>query len=461
MTPRTAKRSVFSTVFLLLLPPTALLTSVTEPIPNAVSPGGARQFTLVEGSCPTFSWGSVDGASGYEIVVYEVDGGGQLARDRATQDPVLQVRLPGNVTSWTPSLAQRLARGSRFAWLVRALRGGSAGAWSEASLFKVATGPSVSEVRAALEVLSAYLADGDTLPDSAPAEGKSERTATAPAPVTESPQPKQQLTLVPDKTAISGDIADALGITFGAHGISHSTTSGAAGVVGESKATDGATFGVVGQVASSEGTAGAFDNIAGGKILSGLHNGNELFSVSGAGDVTAAGNVTGGIFYGSGAGLTNVDADTVDGQHAAAFMPSGTDSWVNTTGDTMTGKLLLDPTTGFALETGSGDDINLGGNVRKGGSLFIHSDSLSNTALGDSALISNTNGPGNTAIGKDALKYNTGYYDTSGLFWRSKNTAVGYGALFANTTGWNNTAIGVESLGLNIEGYANTEISPY
>ena len=427
MTPRTAKRSVFSTVFLLLLPPTALLTSVTEPIPNAVSPGGARQFTLVEGSCPTFSWGSVDGASGYEIVVYEVDGGGQLARDRATQDPVLQVRLPGNVTSWTPSLAQRLARGSRFAWLVRALRGGSAGAWSEASLFKVATGPSVSEVRAALEVLSAYLADGDTLPDSAPAEGKSERTATAPAPVTESPQPKQQLTLVPDKTAISGDIADALGITFGAHGISHSTTSGAAGVVGESKATDG----------------------------------NELFSVSGAGDVTAAGNVTGGIFYGSGAGLTNVDADTVDGQHAAAFMPSGTDSWVNTTGDTMTGKLLLDPTTGFALETGSGDDINLGGNVRKGGSLFIHSDSLSNTALGDSALISNTNGPGNTAIGKDALKYNTGYYDTSGLFWRSKNTAVGYGALFANTTGWNNTAIGVESLGLNIEGYANTEISPY
>jgi hypothetical protein len=38
------------------------------------------------------------------------------------------------------------------------------------------------------------------------------------------------------------------------------------------------------------------------------------------------------------------NADTVDGQHASAFMAAGADNWVNTSGDTMTGALTIDRT---------------------------------------------------------------------------------------------------------------------
>jgi hypothetical protein len=41
---------------------------------------------------------------------------------------------------------------------------------------------------------------------------------------------------------------------------------------------------------------------------------------------------------GSGSGL---DADTVDGLHGSAFMPAGTDNWVNEGGDTMSGELNM------------------------------------------------------------------------------------------------------------------------
>ena len=73
-----------------------------------------------------------------------------------------------------------------------------------------------------------------------------------------------------------------------------------------------------------------------------------------------------------------------------------------------------------------------------------------NTAIGTSALYSNTTGYSNTASGADALPSNTtGYSNTaSGAFALRdnstgyQNTASGMGALFSNTTGYKNTAIG-------------------
>jgi hypothetical protein len=54
------------------------------------------------------------------------------------------------------------------------------------------------------------------------------------------------------------------------------------------------------------------------------------------------GTVTATSFIGDGSGLSGInDADTVDGQHASAFMAAGTDGWVDTTGDTMTGNLTV------------------------------------------------------------------------------------------------------------------------
>jgi predicted nucleic acid-binding Zn-ribbon protein len=89
----------------------------------------------------------------------------------------------------------------------------------------------------------------------------------------------------------------------------------------------------------------------------------------------------------------------------------------------------------------------------------------SNTAIGLSALSSNTSGSDNTAIGMNALSTNiTGSYSTAiGLdaLRRSTggfNTAFGAFALDKTTTGVNNTAIGPLALEYNETGTLNTAI---
>jgi hypothetical protein len=66
-----------------------------------------------------------------------------------------------------------------------------------------------------------------------------------------------------------------------------------------------------------------------------------------------------------------------------------------------------------------------------------------NTAEGEDALFSLTDGRENTAIGYQALYSNTSMGD---------NTAIGYRALFNNTDGYYNTATGVEALFDNTSG---------
>ena len=72
---------------------------------------------------------------------------------------------------------------------------------------------------------------------------------------------------------------------------SNPSTSGT-GVAGVATATSGATTGVLGQSSSASGIAGVFNNTAGGQILSGKNNGSQIFSVSGAGLVSASGGLT-------------------------------------------------------------------------------------------------------------------------------------------------------------------------
>ncbi len=79
--------------------------------------------------------------------------------------------------------------------------------------------------------------------------------------------------------------------------------------------------------------------------------------------------------------------------------------------------------------------------------LFSNTTGFSNTASGTGALLSNTTGGQNTASGVNALLSNTTGYN---------NTASGVSALFSNTTGYNNTASGVSALLSNTTGNANT-----
>lgn len=72
------------------------------------------------------------------------------------------------------------------------------------------------------------------------------------------------------------------------------------------------------------------------------------------------------------------------------------------------------------------------------------------TALGDSALSSNTTGKNNTAIGANVLKVNT----TGGF-----NTGIGDYALWSNTTGIWNTAIGSAALVYNTTGQRNVALA--
>jgi hypothetical protein len=129
----------------------ALAAAATAERPVAVSPGSARG-TLIEGRCPTFSWGEVEGAKAYELVVVRVSADGEESQ------AVLRERFPGTVESWTPSLDRCLDRGGRYAWSVRAAGGKEAAEWSSPSLFEVAAGPSEAEFEAALATVERYLA---------------------------------------------------------------------------------------------------------------------------------------------------------------------------------------------------------------------------------------------------------------------------------------------------------------
>ena len=95
--------------------------------------------------------------------------------------------------------------------------------------------------------------------------------------------------------------------------------------------------------------------------------------------------------------------------------------------------------------------------------LFSLTNGTSNTANGFSALKANTNGDRNTANGTYALFTNvTGSENTAtgyaALFFNtgSGNTANGIGALHSNATGANNTANGQRTLYDNLSGSKNT-----
>jgi hypothetical protein len=93
------------------------------------------------------------------------------------------------------------------------------------------------------------------------------------------------------------------------------------------------------------------------------------------------------------------------------------------------------------------------GNTAEGnGALFSLTNGIWNTALGQQTLHFDTSGGGNTAVGFGALFRNT---------TASSNTATGGYALFSNTTGNYNTADGYEALASNINGSRNNAVGSF
>ncbi len=154
-----------------LFPAAAAAAGATAP-PMTVSPGSADRLSLIADRCPTFSWGGVTDAGGYELVVYRVADGA------AAVEAVREV-FPGSVFSWTPDLDRCLAAGGQYAWSVRALADRGASDWSAPALVKVAAPPGELEFLEALAVVQRYLAANPGV--AGPPDGASTDSAADPA----------------------------------------------------------------------------------------------------------------------------------------------------------------------------------------------------------------------------------------------------------------------------------------
>ncbi|MGA2372771.1 MAG: tail fiber domain-containing protein [Candidatus Korobacteraceae bacterium] len=246
---------------------------------------------------------------------------------------------------------------------------------------------------------------------------------------------------------VYGNVSSSTGATVGVKG--NSTSTAGTGVRGTNTATSGATTGVSGYVASAAGIAGAFNNAAGGKILSGQNNGVEQFSVDGSGNINSASGAyrIGGssvvniaspsddnLFLGVGAGTHNVAGQ---GQYNAF---SGTVAgYLNTTGSYNTFAGF-----GAGYQNTTGAQNAFFGN-EAGAS---NATACCNLFSGYQAGYNNTLGTGNTFNGYQAGYSNTG--DNLGLGDGSSNSFYGYQAGYRNTTGQYNTFLGLGA------GYSNT-----
>ena len=210
--------------------------------------------------------------------------------------------------------------------------------------------------------------------------------------------------------------------------------------------------------AGSQGAAGATgpQGVA-GLLTSGSAAGNTPFW-NGSTWVTNSSNIfNNGENIGIGTAVPTEKLDITGKVKASGTVTAGTVTYPNTHGSanqvlTTTGSGTLTWTTpsGGVPYTGATQAVDLGAYDLKVNGLTIGrgiGNEVSNSAIGNVALNSNTTGSGNTATGYRALR-NT----TTG----SNNTATGSEALSANTTGSDNTSFGRSALLLNTTGSSNT-----
>jgi hypothetical protein len=307
----------------------AIVTTLALPVfgadlgPAAVSPGASDRFTGVDSRCPTFSWQGAPNAAWYELVVYvlaaDVDPSSSAGFDGAVE--VIFARLPGGASSWTPSSESRLARGANHAWFVRALfdgdtdEFGEASDWSEGRFFRVVAAPTAAEVREALDVLTAHLENGDSVKtevSATSARGSSALTADRTAASTPGVDgPDSPGTAI---AAIRGETPDPSGETYGVVGISNSPSGAGVGAMntggGPDLVLDGSADGNADALFSEEG----IDRPSPGPVTFSLTN-----SIAGTLNLSVQGQVSADSLAGAGSGLTEVNAETLDGIDSADF----------------------------------------------------------------------------------------------------------------------------------------------
>ncbi len=133
-----------------------LSPSLAETAPSSISPGETDRVVELPTACPTFSWGAVEGAAGYELAVLDL---GRAEEPRV----VLRHRIASAGLSWTPARGQCLPPGSSYGWTLQALDAaaeplGGEEEWAAMRYFAVPGAPTAAEVAAALETLRRWQA---------------------------------------------------------------------------------------------------------------------------------------------------------------------------------------------------------------------------------------------------------------------------------------------------------------
>lgn len=124
-------------LLLSLVPAPAVASAGDRPV--GVAPGSPGRPTPAR-ACPGFSWGGVEGAVGYEVVVYRIESPTEdfLGPGELESRPALAERIEAAALSWEPPLDRCLDPAESYAWSVRAVTPAGETAWSDPLLFRVA-----------------------------------------------------------------------------------------------------------------------------------------------------------------------------------------------------------------------------------------------------------------------------------------------------------------------------------
>ncbi len=402
--------------------------------PEGVSPGAPDRLTVITTDCPTFSWESVEGSEFYELVAYRLPEGleslAELDLEGAWE--VLYVRVPGRATAWTADLDRGLEPGGSYVWFVRAvleeMEGDALAAseWSQGRFFSISPTPSVREVEEALELLRRHVGAQSATP---PVDHRPPEASGPGAPRTIQGRPRVRpahgsKSMMAAKTAIRGSLSDTTGEAYGVAGISSSSDGAGLGAAnlggGPDLVLDGSADGEADTVLRESG----IDRPSAAPQTFRLKN-------SAGGGVTL--QVEGAI-AGSGAAITGVDAELLDGIDSPAFTTDAElagalavhgasadhDGRYYTEGELATsgggGSVHWDNLSG--VPPGFADGTDDGTTYTAGPGLIVDGDQIRLDPLVFSTVISNPDSTGTVgryssiAIGADGLGL-ISYYDVS------------------------------------------------
>lgn len=133
----------YASLMLPLLLPICLgsaLAAADEPVAAIpVSPGDWQGGMQIADTCPSFSWGAIDGAQRYELAIFDAQWDDSLAyEDQMRQGlAVRQIDIAAPALSWTPAGSDCLEEGGTYLWFVRALTATGEGPWSDPRYFAI------------------------------------------------------------------------------------------------------------------------------------------------------------------------------------------------------------------------------------------------------------------------------------------------------------------------------------